>query len=298
MTPRPLFILKLMLVLGLIMAVPLSAQAVVGNEVQKGEAQDQAILAGFAPHKALYEIKLAAIHGGSQILNISGQMFYEWKPACDAWASNHRFNIVYEYTDSGPMNITSVFSTYEPFDGKTLNFTSERKRDGRVFEELRGQATLDADQSGVAKFTLPDGLNFELPAGTLFPMGHSLDIARKIKEGKKLYTATIFDGSDEEGPVEVNAFIGKPVEKMIPAADNQAIDAKLLASPATNVRLAFFPLNNPESSPDYEMNLVFHENGIISDMLIEYEDFTISQKLVALEPVSGGCEAGNPPSAK
>jgi hypothetical protein len=32
-----------------------------------------------------------------------------------------------------------------------------------------------------------------------------------------------------------------------------------------------------------------HENGVISDMLIEYDDFSVTQKLIALEPVKSTC---------
>ncbi|MEM7651227.1 MAG: DUF1849 family protein [Pseudomonadota bacterium] len=265
-------------------ATTLSAQALAV------EIKDRATALGFQPHKALYDIKLAGTRSGSQILNISGKMFYEWQPVCDAWVTNHRFNILYEYADSSPMRITSNFSTYEPFDGKTLNFTSQRKRDGDLFEEIRGSASIDEDQAGEAIFTMPTELDFELPEGTLFPMAHSIAVAEKIKGEKKFYNATLFDGSDEDGPVEVNSFIGKPVTPKQLDMDIKAIDKDLLASPARSVRLAFFPLSENEAASDYEMTLVFHDNSLISDMIIEYDDFSVSQTLLAVEPVEDGCK--------
>jgi hypothetical protein len=40
------------------------------------------------------------------------------------------------------------------------------------------------------------------------------------------------------------------------------------------------------------MGMVFHENGIISDMTIEYDDFTVKQKLVSLEKLpAAACAA-------
>ncbi len=244
----------------------------------------------FAPHKALYDIKLAGSRSGSQILNISGQMFYEWQPSCDAWTTNHRFNILYEYADSAPMRITSNFSTYETFDGQSLNFTSQRKRDGEVFEEMRGSSSMTDALAGNAIFTIPAELEFELPEGTLFPVAHTMAVAQKMHEGGKFYNATIFDGSDEEGPVSVNAFIGKSVQPAQLATElPSTMDRELLESPARAVRLAFFPLQDQESTSDYEMNLVFHENSLISDMLIEYDDFSVSQKLIAVEPIEDSC---------
>jgi hypothetical protein len=251
---------------------------------------DNAKNAGLVPHKALYDINLVGTKSGSQIVNIKGQMFYEWQSACDGWISNHRFNLYYEYADSPAMQITSDFSTYETFDGKTMNFTSQRKRDGRLFEELRGAASLGEDSKGEVTYSIPKDLVFDLPKGSLFPMGHTLNVIDMITKGKKFYKATIFDGSDEEGPVEVNAFIGKSVNAPSRVKPSPEIDMNLINNPARQVRLAFFPLNDPSATSDYEMNVIFHQNGIISDMLIEYDDFTVSQKLVALEKLDTPCE--------
>lgn len=269
-----------------------TACTLLSRSAHSDEIQTRVDALGFKPHKALYDIRMTAARSGSQILNISGQMFYEWQPVCDAWISNHRFNLLYEYADSAPMRITSSFSTYESFDGKSLNYTSQRKRDGQIFEELRGNATLPtAGGLGSAMFTIPADLEFELPEGTLFPIAHSIEVAEKMKNNEKFYTATIFDGSDEEGPVSVNAFIGKEVTPDQAELDYSALDKDLIASPARSVRLAFFPLNNKEATSDYEMTLIYHQNSLISDMLIEYDDFTVSQKLVAVEPVQDGCES-------
>lgn len=243
---------------------------------------DPARDAGLVPHKALYQIKLASTKSGSQIVNVEGQMFYEWQPSCEAWNSSHRFKLLYEYADSKPLNVTSDFSTFEPFDGKSLNFTSQRKRDGRVFEEVRGSATLDE-----ALYTIPDGLSYDLPEGTAFPMQHTLTLLEKAKAGKKFYTTTMFDGSDEEGPVEINAFIRGADAEVIEASGD--IDEDLLGGQRWKVRLAFFPLNNAEETSDYEMDLLLHENGVITNMFVEYDDFSITQNLVALEKLESSC---------
>ena len=76
-----------------------------------------------APHKALYDINLVATRSGSQVVNISGKMFYEWAPTCDAWITDHRFSLFYEYADSPAMRVTSDFSTFETFDGTGFNLS-------------------------------------------------------------------------------------------------------------------------------------------------------------------------------
>ncbi|MCB1531859.1 MAG: DUF1849 family protein [Alphaproteobacteria bacterium] len=250
------------------------------------EADNRASAAGLAPHKALYEIKLVGAKSGSQIVNISGQMFYDWKPSCEAWISNHRFDLLYEYADSPAMRLKSDFSTYEAFDGTDMHFTSQRKRDGQLFEEVRGHAMLNADAGGGnAEYSIPEGVKYDIPPGGVFPMGHTLGLLEQIKKNAKFYNATIFDGSDNEGPININAFIGKPVDRFADVKNMENVDKALLDSPAREVQLAFFPLDNDSATSDYEMDLVFHENGVISSMLVRYEDFTVTQTLKALEPL-------------
>lgn len=240
----------------------------------------------FQPHKALYDIRLAKLRSGAQIVNIHGQMFYELQADCDGWITKHRFNLFYEYADSPALNITSDFSSYERFDGRKFDFSSRRKQDGALFEELRGQAILDETLGGVAIFSMPEDKRFDLAAPTFFPVAHSYDVLKRVQAGEKFFSARMFDGSDSEGPVEITAFVGEPV--MMGKADDDGdnnIDRTLLEPKAHDLRLAFFPLSSAESTPDYEMSLAFHENGIISHMYIDYEDFSVDQTLSALEPL-------------
>ncbi len=247
---------------------------------------------GLVAHKALYDIRLVGTKSGSQIANVSGQMLFEWQPTCDAWSSKHRFNLSYEYADSPATRVASDFSTFEPFDGKSVYFSSQRRRDGELFEELRGRAALDNGAAGAAIYSLPQGLEFDLPQGAVFPLSHTLGVLKAIRGGEKFYNAVVFDGADQDGPVEINAFIGKAVGLSPDFRASKEFDLALLQSPAREVRLAFFPLNEPAESSDYEMTVTFHENGIISDMFIEYDDFSVTQKLIALQSLPDACSGG------
>lgn len=247
------------------------------------------------PHKALYDIKMVSKHSGAPIVNISGQMYYEWEETCDAWDSDHHFNLLYEYADSPAMKITSDFTSYEAFDGKSFHFSSRRKRGGTLFQELRGMANI-AGSAGKpenrAVYTVPEGLSHDLPAGTLFPMAHTVELVKRMQNGDKFYPAVVFDGSDEEGPVAINTFIGKEINAVEEIDITGEIDKSLLESPARKMRMAFFPLANDNAEADYEMDIIFHENGVVSNMLVEYDKFSVSQRLVALEasPRTAGCQ--------
>lgn len=243
---------------------------------------------GFVPHKALYAVKLQHAKSGSQIANIEGQMYYEWNYDCNAWSSKHRFNVLYEYTDSPAMRISSDFSNFEAFDGATLDYNVQRKQNGQQYEEIRGHANAFPKIAGEAIYNVPRGLLQTLPAGTLYPMAHTVKVVEQAKAGKTFMNAIVFDGSDDKGPVEINAFIGKSVkgnENFEDIKDNPAFDHTLLNGAANQVQLAFFPQDKSEEESDYEMNLTMHHNSIISDMVINYDDFSVSQTLIAIEKI-------------
>ena len=237
------------------------------------------------PHQAIYDIEMTAASSNAQIINISGQMFFQWTPTCEAWTTEHKFNLIYEYADSPAMHISSDFSTYEPFDGSEFNFSSRRSRDGEIYEELRGRAEITDPEtgSGVAFFTFPEDLSFDLPPGTIFPMRHTLDVTDALKNGGTFVNRTIFDGSDSDGPVNINAFIGREIDLPDGLSEQEGVDTGLLPLPARKVQMAFFPLINETAAADYEMIATLHTNGVISAMEIDYGDFSVRQNLVALE---------------
>ncbi len=105
----------------------------------------------------------------------------------------------------------------------------------------------------------------------------------------------LFDGTDAEGPVEVNAIITKAatpeelaaIGKTADGKVDPRIDAALASAPAWHVRMAVFPLYPKEgqdgSTPSYEMDMLLHDNGVVSDAVVEYQQFKLAQKLTALE---------------
>ena len=244
------------------------------------------------PHRAVYDVDLIATRSGSQIIDIHGKMYYEWGASCDAWLTNHRFNLVYEYADSPGMRIASSFATYESQDHESFSFSSRRLRDGQLYEDLRGHS--DPAQ---AVFTSPGDLRFDLPKGAMFPTAHTLRMIDEAKKGTKFFSAAVFDGSDTDGPIEINTVFGGKANPMKTIKPSDKLDMGLLNTPAWNVRMAVFPLDSDEAESDYEMSLVFHENGIISDMTIDYDDFSVRQKLVALERTEPKCGVSAPKKA-
>ncbi len=242
-------------------------------------------VSGMHPHRAIYEVSLSSIESGGQLVDIRGKMYFEWEKTCESWTTDHRSTLVYEYADGTSSRINSDFAAYETLDGKDLNFSSRRENNGALFEEFRGHAKLTTNADGSANFSVPSELNFKLPKNTFFPMQHTDEILARARKGEKFFNATLFDGSDDKGPQLVNVFIGTAMDPMKGLKVNKNMDLALLKSPGRHMRLAFFPAEDDASAAEYEMDLVALDNGVVSDIKVIYDTFTITQKLVALQGI-------------
>lgn len=239
----------------------------------------------FVAHKALYEVKMLSRGTDAQIADVSGQMFYELRQSCEEWITSHRFRLNYDYIDMPDMLVTSDFSTYEDRLSQELAYVVRRTSNQEPFQEIKGHAD---KATGVATYSVPDGLKYVLPDGVLFPMEHTQALIQGARQGETFIVADIFDGSEEKGALKINSFIGASGGKYVKVSGGNAegIQGELLQTPSWKVRLAFFAVGEEREEAEYEMSIILHENGVIRDMVIDYEDFSISQKLVALEDLS------------
>ena len=260
--------------------------------------------ANVVPHRALYDISLVRSSSNSQVVSASGKMSFEWADACDGWITNQRYDLSYSYRDGDDVQIRNDFVSWEAKDGNKLQFHVRKLVNGDLDEAIEGSAERSGGQV-VAHFTQPEEKDIPLSPETLFPTAHTLQLMQAVQHGPNLLFRKLFDGSDMDSGVSVNAVISKtpaagkaedaadklPTQKTADGGEGKkAIDSKLLASPAKSVSLAFFATGGGDASPEYEMSFDLHENGVASSMLMNYGDYVLSARLLALEPLPpGGC---------
>lgn len=272
-------------VLGYFMFQP--AAVAVSPPVRQMEAS------GVVPHKALYDFAMVSVTSGAGVTDIRGHMFYEQDDACDAWTTDHRFTVTYYYPERRPLVNTSHYVAWESKDQSQFQFSSERQENGVVTELLRGSVERAQDGAATAEFVRPDDLAFELPQGYLLPTGHIKEILKHAKAGERFFSAVMFDGTDADGPIAVTAFIGdkltaEELKAHAPKAvkKGEKLDAALLSPHAWPVRMAIFPLAQKDRMvPSYEMDIVLHDNSVVSYALVDYKSFKVEQRLTALEPL-------------
>lgn len=279
--------------------------------------QRNAALVTMMPHRAVYDFKLVAVESGAQISGVQGNMYYEQADACDAIATEHRFSAEYQYPERPPVLNNSQYSSWESKDGRDFYFNSDLQENGMLTEQLRGSIEHDAENTATAVYARPEPMSYALPDGYYLPVAHTAEVIARARRGETVFNATVFDGTDADGPVEINTIIGAPataaeVEAVIAAAKAardkntesastatpdanterpvvpqlKNLDAGLLPPIAWHVRMAVFPLfEAAEMLPAYEMDMLLHENGVVSKVLVDYRTFKVAQTLTALEPI-------------
>lgn len=241
-----------------------------------------------APHRATYRLTLHSARNGSRVTDVQGGMTFQWADACEGWTTEQRFDLRFTYVEGESMQLSTSSATWEAKDGSAYRFSVRRTVDGDVDDEVRGDARLaKGDHTGTVTYSRPDAREERLPNDTLFPSAHTAALLEKAAAGEKFFSRVMFDGTDDNGPVQVSAVIASPR----PFTEDASKTSPLLAEhTAWPVRLAFFPTNSPSPQPDYEMTIDLLRNGVARGMRIDYGDFIVDATLEGIEPVAvPGC---------
>lgn len=242
-----------------------------------------------APHRAIYAMDLATLRPGAGLAGATGTMSYAFEDACDGWVVENRIAMNYTYSEGGQALSTTDFLTWEAKDGLSYRFRMRNTRDGEIMEEIEGKAELTGKgQGGTVTFTRPEPMVVALPKGTLFPTDHTIRLLDTARAGGKTMLKVVFDGSGMDGPYEVNAVIGKvrPGTGGGPsgsASSSTGLNSPLIAEPSWPMRIAFFPISSTEASPEFEMMLGYHPNGIAHEIEQSFKSFSLKGRLEMIE---------------
>ena len=206
-----------------------------------------------AAHRALYELTLDSSRGGRQIASARGTMGYEVVDVCDGWATRQRLRMTITSGEGQDTDMDSDYATWEAKDGLNFRFHMIQKSDQSVTSQTDGSARLTrAGGPGEVLYRLPKEAKTELPAGTLFPMMHTLAI----------------------------------IDWKLPFATDHPILTPLASA---RVRIAFFDHGSGSPTPTYEAAMRYWENGVADGMVMDFGDFVMKAKLKELTPIPRRC---------
>lgn len=230
-------------------------------------------------HRAAYRLSLAEPGGasGGAIASASGVLALEWRADCSGWLSQQRMGFVAKPREEGPDIVYDVrFSSWEARDYSRLRFQVRNFEDGKP-QAFSGTAALTRpDASGEANYTEPAGERVELPAGTLFPTEHVIQLIAAARAGQRLVRHNVFDGSGPDALNEVAAVIGGPETGRREGGGEER---------RWPVSLAYYDTGPADATPQFRISFRLSEEGVLRDLVLDYGDFALKGELESLEPL-------------
>lgn len=247
--------------------------------------------ANIASHRGAYELTLQSTSADSDVASVSGGMTFEWIDKCDAWEVKESYLMRVLRQTSSEVDFVAEYVGWESKDGLRYRFQTKRREAGQIVV-IRGNAWLtEVGGPGIAEFEEPSKETFVLPAGTVFPTGHTLILIDKAARDERFDQRLLFDGSEVEGPIHVSAVLLKAHEAKPSAAI--AIDdsrPSLLMDLVWPMTVAFFGSAESDATAKFELQMVMQANGVATSIILDYGDFKVDGKLTRLEPVpEAGC---------
>lgn len=248
-------------------------------------AQADKAVAGFAPHRAIYEIKLDSATPGSSVAEMNGRMVYELTgSACEGFTQNMRF-ITDMINQDGSSQLNDLRnSSWEEISGKRLRFNTSQYQNDRLAEQSQGDAARKTNEAPVSvELTKPTRKGVSLPANVYFPIQHSMALLKAARAGARIFTADLYDGSEKgEKVYATTSAIGKRIEPGAGAAPTNSKNAdKLKGLASWPIAISYFEpgSDKKDALPTYELSFRFYENGVSDALRIDYGDFAIRGEL-------------------
>ncbi len=241
-------------------------------------------------HRAAYNLVMDSSKGGD-VTAATGTMAYELTDACEGWATRQRLALTLTNRDGQDIESIADYATFESKDGLSMRFLMRQTTDTAVSEQVEGTASLASiGGTGTVHYTQPEDKTMPLPAGTVFPMGHTEAIIAAATAGKHFIALPVFDGTGARGVQDSSIAI-------INWGPGGAAPYPQLANlPAGRVRIAFFDRNKaPDArervagSPDYEVGMKYWANGVSDDLQMDFTDFVMRGKLSEFTPLEPHC---------
>lgn len=257
------------------LALPASAQVIPSPAKAR-------IVEGFLSHRAVYDLKLKSSQWASSVTGLNGRLVSEFDDICEGYTFNQR--IVTNFTDTQGKTTTGNFwvSTYESSDGREYRFTLTNTVDAKEVERTVGAAT--RDDKGVAKvdFQKPSAKDLTIPGGVLFPTEFQGRVVAAALRGEHRLSVKMFEGDAEGKVYDAFASIGAQTE---PTAEELATPGgeALRGLKVWPVTLTYYVSGADADLPDYETSFRLFENGVTSNVTLDYGDFTISGKLRTIQ---------------
>lgn len=238
-------------------------------------------------HRAVYELSLSSTRGASAISGAEGRYVFDLEDVCEGYTLNERL-VVSLSRDGGTILTDYRLSAYETETGDLYRFATETEFNGTTGQSASGNLSVEAES---AEVEYKDNETISFDEEVLPPLAHMRAIIEAAQAGEERYAATVFDG-DIEKPVFY------AVTRISNADDAPAIEdidgAEYMQDRQRwTIDSVYFPPaegNDLESSvPEFRFTGTLYDNGIVTDLVLDYLDFALDARLTEVAVHDTGC---------
>ena len=158
------------------------------------------------PHRASYHASVQIVRGDPS--NGAGEGFIEWRTEdhCETWLFDET-SLVRMGIGGDARKFSSRQVAFEAKDGSWYRYQNDF--DGPTGAEFSsGEAVLDeAGETARVVVEEPESLTTDLPVGTLFPIGFTIDVLERAAAGERFMSHVVFDGTDRAQASEYTTFV-------------------------------------------------------------------------------------------
>lgn len=236
-----------------------------------------------APHRAVYDLSLLKSTGSSAPVAASGRIAYDFTgSACEGWSVGFR-----QFTElqpgEGETRASDMRSaTFESGDHKKLRFRVETLTNGRVTRTVDGSAERSGDGALSIALREPEPMQADLDHDAIFPTDMMLRALKAARAGEAMLAVKVFDGSDGGDKVyHTLSVIGRAQQGAL--ADATRGESSMKDMRRWRVTVSYFDVAKVDAPPVYLISFHMWDNGVSSDLVIDYGDFQLRGEMTKLE---------------
>ncbi|WP_182084550.1 DUF1849 family protein [Aureimonas sp. ME7] len=254
-------------------ALPLVALMPIAFDAAPAKAFD------LQPHEAVYDLELAT--QTQNFSQVEGRIALQLKPdTCSGFVLDYRFLARFHEEDELTVTDQQTLAK-ETRDGKRYEFRTRTIVDGTEQGVVEGTASNEGAQTSVT-YTSPVQRETTLPL-SVFPLGHTAQLAERAKAGDRVVQSKLFDGDDEaEKQLTTTAVLFPAKAEDVPAKPEIATLVEGLR--AWNVTESYFnDDSNDDGMPIFETRYRLYENGVSDKLYLDFGDYTLKGDLSRLQ---------------
>jgi len=261
----------------------LGAPAVSAQERVAG-ARKPAETVALAPHRAFYELSLLKTTADpSAPAGASGGIAYDFVgSACEGYTTRFIQDTDIEAHEGESLSTQMRSTSFESGDHSTFTFRIESGRRQDEPEIVEGAAFRESDGSLSIDLKRPRPFKSDTDHEAVFPTHMMIRALEAARAGQATYSTKLYDGTSSGDRVfQTLSVLGR--ESVEPLADATKDAPAMKGMRRWRATVSYFDVAKPEDPPVYVLSFQMWENGVSSDLILDYGNFQMKGALTKLE---------------